>query len=102
MQHRSACQKETRRISNREVCISGQGVMAIFISDDRARKLAERLAWLQRTTVDEAVRHALERALADDRAERERRIRESLARVDAMPRYDFDENDMYDESGAPK
>jgi hypothetical protein len=32
--------------------------MALFISDDRVRELAERLAWLQRTTVDEAVRRA--------------------------------------------
>jgi hypothetical protein len=76
--------------------------MALFISDDGVRELAERLAWLRRTTVDEAVRQALERALAEDRAERDRRIRESLARLDAMPHYDFDENDMYDESGAPK
>jgi hypothetical protein len=76
--------------------------MALFISDDDIRELAERLAWLRRTTVDEAVRRALERALAEDRAERERSIRESLARLDAMLHYDFDENDMYDESGAPK
>jgi hypothetical protein len=78
--------------------------MALFISDDGVRELAERLAKARHTTVDEAVRRALERALAreGDRAERERRIRESLARVDAMPHYDFDENDMYDESGAPK
>ena len=76
--------------------------MALFISDDGVRELAERLARLQRTTVDEAVRHALERALAEDRAERERTIRESLARIDAMPHYDFDEDDMYDEIGAPK
>lgn len=76
--------------------------MALFIGDDGVRKLAERLAWLRRMSVDEAVRHALEQALAEDRAERDRRIRESLARLDAIPHYDFDENDMYDESGAPK
>ena len=76
--------------------------MGLFISDDRVRELAERLAWLQRTTVDEAVRQALERALAGDRAERDRSIRESWARLDAMPHYDFDEDDMYDEIGAPK
>jgi hypothetical protein len=76
--------------------------MALFISDDRVRELAERLAWLQRTTVDEAVRQALERALADDRAERDRSIQETLARLDAMPHHEFDENDMYDESGAAK
>jgi hypothetical protein len=34
--------------------------MAHFISDDGVRELAERLAWLRRTSVDEAVRQALE------------------------------------------
>jgi hypothetical protein len=76
--------------------------MALFISDDGVRELAERLARLQRTTVDEAVRQALERALAEDRAERDRSIRESWARLDAMPHYDFDEDDLYDEIGATK
>ncbi len=76
--------------------------MGLFICDDGVRELAERLARSRRTTVGEAVRHALERALAEDRAERDRSIRESLARLDAMPHYDFDENDMYDEIGAPK
>ena len=76
--------------------------MGLFISDDGVRELAERLARTQHTTVDEAVRHALERAIAEDRAERDRSIRESLAQLDAMPDYEFDESDMYDEIGAPK
>ena len=76
--------------------------MGLFISDGGVRELAERLARAQHTTVDEASRDALERALADDRAERDRSIRESWARLDAMPHYDFDEDDMYDEIGAPK
>ncbi len=75
--------------------------MALFISDDGARELAERLAWLQRTTVDEAVRQALERALAEDCAERERRLDQALARLDAMPRRPYNE-DMYDEFGNPR
>jgi hypothetical protein len=75
--------------------------MALFISDDGVRKLAERLAWLQRTTVDGAVRQALERALAGDRAERERRLDQSLAHLDAMPRRLYNE-DMYDEFGDPR
>jgi hypothetical protein len=75
--------------------------MALFISDVGVRKLAERLAWLRRTTVDEAVRHALERALAEDRAERERRLNQALARLDAMPRRPYNE-DMYDEFGNPR
>ena len=37
-----------------------------------------------------------------DRAERERLIRESLARLDAMPDYEFDQDDIYDDFGAPK
>lgn len=79
--------------------------MSLFIRDDAVRDMARRLAEAHRTTVTEAVRKALERELAKvegDRAERERLIRESLARLDAMPRHDFDEDDMYDESGAPK
>jgi hypothetical protein len=75
--------------------------MAVLIRDDRLRELAERLARLQRTTVDEAVRHALERALAEDRAERERRLNQALARLDAMPRRPYNE-DMYDEFGNPR
>ena len=79
--------------------------MGLFIRDDSVREMAKRLAKARRTTVTEAVRKALEHELADierDRAERERVIRESLARVDAMPRHDFDEDDLYDEFGAPR
>lgn len=75
--------------------------MALFISDDGVRELAQRLARLQRTTVDEAVRRALARAFAYDPAERERAIRESLARLDAMRRRPYSD-DMYDEFGNPK
>jgi hypothetical protein len=67
--------------------------------------MAKRLAEARRTTVTEAVRQALERELSElqrDRAERERMIRESLARLDAMPDYDFDEDDLYDDIGAPR
>jgi hypothetical protein len=74
--------------------------MALLISDDGVRELAERLVWLRRTTVDEA-RQALERALAEDRAERERRLDQALARLDAMPRRLYHE-DMYDEFGNPR
>jgi hypothetical protein len=41
------------------------------------------------------------RALAEDRAERERRLDQALARLDAMPRRPYDD-DMYDEYGNPK
>ncbi len=79
--------------------------MGLFIRDDAVRHMAKRLAEARRTTVTEAVRQALERELAElqrDRAERKRLIRESLARLDAMPDYDFDQDDMYDEIGAPR
>jgi hypothetical protein len=79
--------------------------MGLFIRDDAVRDMARRLAEARRTTVTEAVRQALERELADlqrDRAERECLIRESLARLDAMPDYEFDEDDLYDEIGAPR
>jgi hypothetical protein len=71
--------------------------MGLFICDDSVRELAERLAAARRITVTEAVRRALEREL-----ERDRRIRESWARLDAMPDREFGDDDMYDEIGAPK
>jgi hypothetical protein len=79
--------------------------MGLFIRDDAVRDMAKRLAQARRTTVTEAVRQALERELTElqrDRAEREHSIREGLARLDAMPDYDFDEAEMYDEIGAPR
>ena len=71
--------------------------MGLFIRDDAVQELAERLAEARHTTVTEAVRQALEREL-----ERERRIRESLAAIDAMSDREFGDDDMYDEIGAPR
>jgi hypothetical protein len=71
--------------------------MGLFIRDDAVRELAERLAAARHTTVTEAVRRALEREL-----DRDRRMRESLARLDAMPDREFGDEDMYDETGAPR
>lgn len=79
--------------------------MGLFIRDDTVRDMAKRLAEAHRTTVTEAVRRALERELADverDLKERDRRIRESWARVDVMPRRDYGDEDMYDEFGNPR
>jgi hypothetical protein len=78
--------------------------MGLFIRDDAVRHMAKRLAEARHTTVTEAVRHALEHQLEieRDRAEPERLVRASLARLDAMPHYDFDEDEMYDEIGAPR
>ncbi|MGH6898528.1 MAG: type II toxin-antitoxin system VapB family antitoxin [Geminicoccaceae bacterium] len=79
--------------------------MGLFIRDDTVREMARRLAEARHTTVTEAVRQALEHDLAEierDRAERDRAIRQIWAELDAMPDYDFDEDDMYDDIGAPK
>jgi hypothetical protein len=79
--------------------------MGLFIRDDAVRDMAKRLAAARHTTVTEAVRKALEREIADlerDLKDRDRRIRESWARVDAMPRRDYDDEDMYDEFGNPR
>lgn len=79
--------------------------MGLFIRDDTVRDMAKRLAEARGTTVTEAVRQAIEHELAAvqrERAERERVIRESLARLDAMPDYEFDDDDIYDDIGAPR
>jgi hypothetical protein len=79
--------------------------MGLYIRDDRVRDMAKRLAEAERVTVTEAVRQALEqrlKGLDEDRAQRDRDIRQIWAELDAMPHYDFDEDDMYDEIGAPR
>jgi hypothetical protein len=79
--------------------------MGLYIRDDRVRDMAKRLAEAEHVTVTEAVRQALERRLKDleeDRAQRDRDIRQIWAELDAMPHYDFDEDDLYDEIGAPR
>jgi hypothetical protein len=71
--------------------------MGLFIRDDTVRELAERLAGARHTTVTEAVRRALEREL-----ERDTRIRESWARLDAVPRSCItSDHDLYDDDGNP-
>ena len=67
--------------------------MGLLIDDAAVQALAE----ARHTTVTEAVRQALEREL-----ERERRIREGWAQLDAMPRREYGDEDMYDEFGNPK
>jgi hypothetical protein len=79
--------------------------MGLYIRDDRIRDMAKRLAEAQDITVTEAVRQALEqrlKGLAEDRAQRDRDIRQIWAELDAMPHYDFDEDELYDEIGAPR
>ena len=79
--------------------------VGLFIRDNSVRDMAKRLAEARRITVTEAVRQALERELTElqgDRAQRERLIRQSLARLDALPEQEIDQNAMYDEIGAPR
>jgi hypothetical protein len=62
--------------------------MGLYIRDDRVRDMAKRLAEAERVTVTEAVRQALEKRLKeleDDRAQRDRDIRQIWAELDAMP-----------------
>jgi hypothetical protein len=79
--------------------------MPLYIRDDEVRDLASRVARARRVTVTDAVRHALQRELADiedDVAARDRRLRERFARLDAMPDHSFGDDDMYDELGLPR
>jgi hypothetical protein len=79
--------------------------MGLFIRDDNVRDMARRLAEARRTTVTEAVRHALEQQLGElerDLTERDRAIRQTWAELDAMPRRPYGDEDMYDELGNPK
>ena len=79
--------------------------MGLYIRDDRVRDMAKRLAQAEHVTVTEAVRKALEQRLKDldeDRAQRDRDIRQIWTELDAMPHYEFDEDDLYDEIGAPR
>ena len=79
--------------------------MGLYIRDDRVRDMAKRLAEAERVTVTEAVRQALEKRLKeveDDRAQRDRDIRQIWAELDAMPHYEFHASAIYDEIGAPK
>ena len=80
--------------------------MPFYIRDDRVKELAGQVAALERSTVTDAVRDALERRLQqlqDERHERRRRIDEVLARFDAEPDLapGFTDKDLYDENGDP-
>jgi hypothetical protein len=82
-----------------------RGRMPLYIRDDEVRELASRVARARRVTVTDAVRHALQRELADiedDVAARDRRLRERFARLDTMPDHSFGDDDMYDEFGLPR
>ena len=80
--------------------------MPLYVRDDAARDLAQRLATRRGCTVTEAVRDALREALARDAAEFQRRrdeARKILGELDSLPRLrpGFGDDDLYDEKGMP-
>lgn len=79
--------------------------MPLYIRDEEVRRLAARVARARQTSVTDAVRRALEREVAgleDEEAARDRQLRERFTRLDALPRRDFGDDEMYDELGLPK
>lgn len=79
--------------------------MPLYIRDEGVRRLAARVAQSLGVTVTDAVRKALERELAElerEEAVRDRRLRARFARLDALPRRPFGDDEMYDELGLPK
>jgi hypothetical protein len=80
--------------------------MALYIRDEAVRDLARRVAEARRTTVTEAVRHALEREvdhIENERAARDLRMRELFAKWKNEPAIqEWGDEQMYDEFGCPK
>jgi hypothetical protein len=79
--------------------------MPLYIRDEEVRRLAARVAEGRGITVTDAVRAALLRELADLEREaevRDRRLRARFARLDALPRRPFGDEEMYDELGLPR
>ncbi len=79
--------------------------MPLYIRDDGVKDLARRAAEARRTNITEAVREALERLLAEtdrEREARDRAIRASLERLDALPDSPWTDAEMYDEDGIPR
>lgn len=79
--------------------------MPLYIRDEEVRRLAARVAQGLGTNVTDAVRKALQRELAElerEEAVRDRRLRARFARLDALPRRRFGDEEMYDEVGLPR
>lgn len=79
--------------------------MPLYIRDDDVRTMAQRLAEARGTTVTDAVREALRRALAGldaAEAERDRGARALFAKwAEDPPARPWTEADMYDKDGVP-
>jgi len=79
--------------------------MPLYIRYEKVRELAARVAKAWRTSLTDAVRCALERevsALERDEQARDRQLRARFAWLDALPRRDFGDDEMYDERGLPR
>jgi antitoxin VapB len=80
--------------------------MPLYVRDDTARDLAQRLAERRGCTVTEAVQDALREALVRDKAELEGRREQAhdiLHALDSLPRRrpGLKDDDLYDEKGMP-
>lgn len=79
--------------------------MALYIRDDRVRRLASELAERQGKSITEAVRAALLEAkhrLEQDRAQRDAEARAVIRELRAMRRRPVREDVLYDEQGQPR
>ena len=80
--------------------------MDLYIRDEGVHRLAHKLAEIERRTLTETVRGALEerwQRLESERDAKMRKLREIQARVAALPELapGFTDEDLYDESGDP-
>lgn len=89
------------------------GAMSLNIKNERVHEMVRRLAELtgqsQTSAVEEAVRlrlEEMEQSADEAEQDRRRRIRESIARLQALPdigpTYEEIMDDMYDEMGLPR
>jgi antitoxin VapB len=83
-----------------------EAAMPLYIRDDEVWAMAQRLAAIRGTTVTDAVRRALARALEEadrEREHREQALRRLFAEFDASPAArPFGDDEMYDEHGLPR
>jgi hypothetical protein len=80
--------------------------MGLYIRDEGVHQLAHKLAEIERRTLTETVRSALEerwQRLESERDAKMRKLREIQARVAALPELapGSTDEDLYDENGDP-
>jgi antitoxin VapB len=81
--------------------------MALYIKDPEVDRLAREVASLEHSSITEAVKGVLAKRRSEilaERGDRDRRIRERLERIWAMPVLDDRTPDemLYDRDGLPK